>query len=90
MDKVSRGDFNTLLSMKNVKLGLGDTTKYHHVLITCLSLQKGVVNPAKLMEELLPRLEIISLEQSMRVQNFGSLDQGPHVSNFTRKLIQPF
>jgi len=40
--------------------------------------KKGVVNPAKLMEELLPRLEIISLEQSMRVQNFGSLDQGPH------------
>jgi len=40
--------------------------------------KKGVVNPAKLMEELLPRLEIVSLEQSMRVQNFGSLDQGPH------------
>jgi len=40
--------------------------------------KKGVVIPAKLMEELLPRLEIVSLEQSMRVQNFGSLDQGPH------------
>lgn len=40
--------------------------------------KKGTVNPAKLMEELLPRLEVISLEQSMRLQNYGSLEHGPH------------
>lgn len=36
-----------------------------------------VITPAKLMEELLPKLNVVELEQNLRIQNYGAIDCGP-------------
>eukprot|EP00116_Pleurobrachia_bachei_P007786 sb/3468048/ len=39
-----------------------------------------IITPEKLMEELLPKLNVVELEQNLRMQNYGALDCGPPVS----------